>query len=111
MKHINESIIGRRGTGTSEWPNPYGLTKKDAKGRLEDVPLEIITLILKEMELQGKTDCLYKAQNLGISSNTVFDWDKSKDGTIFWTEIWYLERYDVFFDRYTPEKLKERIEE
>ena len=93
----------------SKWPNPYNLTEKDAKGKLEDVPLEIITLILKEMCLQGKTDCLYKAQNLGISSNLVFDWDKSKDGSKFWSDIWCHNRYDVFYDKYTPKSLAEEL--
>lgn len=93
------------------WPNPYHLTKEDAKGKLEDVPLEIITLILKEMVLQGKKDCLYKAQNLGISSNTILDWDRTKDGNKFWSDIWYAERYDVFYEKYTPHKLQERLKE
>ena len=111
MKPLKESFIKAKDLDKlNKWPNPYGLTKKDAKDRLKDIPLEIITLILKEMELQGKTDCLYKAQNLGISSNLVFDWDKSKDGSRFWTDIWYAERYDVFYEKYTPQKLKERLE-
>lgn len=107
------ALIGRHNVKNSEitWPNPYHLTKEDAKGKLEDVPLEIITLILKEMELQGKKDCLYKAQNLGISSNTILDWELTKDGIAFWTDIWYKERYNIFYDKYTPSKLQERLKE
>ena len=94
-----------------DWPNPYHLTEEDAKGQLEDVPLEVITLILKEMVLQGRTDCLKNAQDFGITSNTILDWEMTKDGIAFWTDIWYKERYDVFYDKYTPRKLKERLEE
>ena len=107
---ISKNTIHRAHVNT-DWPNPYNLTKEDAKGKLKGVSLEIITLILKEMELQGKTDCLYKAQNLGITSNIVFNWDKSKDGSKFWSAIWYDKKYDVFYNRYTPDRLRERIKE
>lgn len=95
----------------SGWPNPYNLTEKDAKDRLEGYPLEIITLILKEMELQGRTNCLSRAQTVGISSSHVLDWDKTKDGPKFWSDIRYMNRFDVFYDKYTPHKLQERIKE
>jgi len=108
------ALIGRHNidnTSLGGWPNPYNLTEEDAKGKLENTPLEIITLILKEMYLQGKRDCLKKAQTVGISSTLVLDWDKTKDGPRFWTNIWYNKRYDVFYDKYTPSKLRERIRE
>jgi len=90
-----------------KWPNPYGLTKKDAIGKIKDWPLEVITLTLKEMEIQyGKYD-LNLLQTQGLSY--AFPWDVAREGLRFWG---YLEgNFDLFYDLYTPEKLKERLEE
>lgn len=108
------ALIGRhnvKNTNIAGWPNPYNLTEEDAKGKLKGYPLEIITLILKEMVLQGRTDCLRNAQTYGISFSPVLEWNKTKDGPKFWSDIRYKGRYDVFYEKYTPNKLQERLKE
>ena len=113
MKPLKESFIKAKDLDkmSKRWPNPYGLTEKDAKGKIKGMPLEIITLILKEMELQGKSNALLKIQTMGISSDAIFDWNKTKDGSMFWSDIWYGNEYDKFYKIYTPVKLRERLEE
>jgi len=106
MKHINESIIGRK--GALVWPNPYGLTKKDAKGKIEGYPLEIITLALYETYLTRKDFDLESLQKFGL--DCAFPWSDSKDGMYFWKSI-FDKNFDIFYDTYTPEKLRERLEE
>ena len=104
MKHISESIIGRKGVNV--WPNPYGLTKKDAIGKIEGYPLEIITLALYETYLVRDDFGLKDLQKIGLHG--AFVWDDTKDGYKFWNSIAHGE-FDVFYDTYTLEKLKERI--
>ena len=106
MKHISESIIGRKGAPV--WPNPYGLTEKDAKGKIEGWPLEIITLALHEIYLLRDNFDLTSLQRYGL--NYAFVWEKSEDGHDFWESI-RDEKFDIFYDKYTPAKLRERLEE
>lgn len=76
---IGESIIGRK--GIEIWPNPYHLTKKDAIGNIKNWPLEIITLALKEMELQhSERDLTYLQKN---GPFFCFAWKPTKDGHFF----------------------------
>ena len=108
MSFIKAKDLDKMG---KQWPNPYGLTKEDAKGKIKDWPLELITLALKEMETQyGKYD-LNLLQTHGLSY--AFQWDKPKEGIYFWQSIYntYNGKYDIFYKMYTPEKLKERLEE
>lgn len=105
MKHISESIIGRKGTPV--WPNSYGLTEKDAIGKIKGWPLEIITLALYEACLSRSNFDLGDLQRHGL--NYAFVWDLSKDGLYFWKSI-ADEKFDIFYKTYTPAKLKERIE-
>lgn len=104
---ISKSTIHRAHVDTG-WPNPYGLTEKDAKGRLEDWPLEIITLALYESILFRGKYSLKDLQGAGIIG--AFQWDLTLDGSNFWRDI-RDGKFDVFYNRYTPEKLKERLEE
>lgn len=91
------------------WPNPYNLTEKDQKGMLEKVPIEIITLILKEIELQKGIN--FKLKNLQINGiGGSFAWNETKDGSIFWNRM-CNGNFNVFYDVYTPEKLRQRLEE
>lgn len=106
MKHISESIIGRKGVNV--WPNPYGLTQKDAKRQIEGYPLEIITLALYETYLVRDDFGLENLQKIGLHG--AFIWDDTKDGYKFWNSIAHGE-FDVFYDIYTPEKLRERLKE
>lgn len=105
MRHIHESIIGRK--GTSAWPNPYGLTKEDAKGQIKGWPLEIITLALHETYLVRSNFDLGDMQKIGV--DCAFDWSDSKDGMDFWDAI-SDKNFDIFYKTYTPAKLKEIIE-
>jgi hypothetical protein len=103
MKHISESIIGRT---VSVWPNPYGLTKKDAKWKIKGWPLEIITLALYETYLARKDFDLNDLQRFGL--DCAFSWGASEDGMSFWNSI-FDKNFDIFYKTYTPAKLKERI--
>jgi len=91
-----------------DWPNPYGLKEKDAKESIEGWPLEIITLALYEAILFRGKYGLKDLQNDGII--LAFQWDLTLDGSNFWKDI-RDGKFDVFYKRYTPEKLKERLEE
>lgn len=90
-----------------DWPNPYNLTKEDAKGKLEGWPLEIITLALLETKLIRDPSYTVKdLQERGV--DCIFTWTKSKDGQDFWNNINH-KIFNDFYKVYTPEKLKERL--
>ena len=111
MKHIFEYLFSKKSDldKINVWPNPYNLTKKDQKGWLEKVPIEIITLMLKEIELQEREYFnLENLQNGGIGA--AFTWITTKDGHYFWKCINDGD-FNVFYDKYTPWKLKERLRE
>ena len=91
------------------WPNPYNLSKKDQKGHLENVPLEIITLMLKETQLQKGDEFTLKDLQIW-DVDGAFQWDLTKDGHIFWRKICNKD-YQIFYDTYTPELLRKRLEE
>ena len=94
-----------------DWPNPYHLTEKDAKDKLEDWPLEVITLALYETVLYRRnkySDSLNLLQKRGVVY--AFQWDESEDGSNFWKDI-HTRNFDVFYAKYTPEKLKEKLEQ
>ena len=105
MKHISESIIGRK--GVLVWPNPYGLTKKDAIGKIKGYPLEIITSALYETYLARINFDLNDLQSVGL--DCAFTWSESKDDMSFWKSI-FDKNFDIFYKKYTPAKLKKRIE-
>ena len=88
------------------WPNPYNLTKEDAKDHVKGWPLEVITLALLESKKKIKSYTIKDLQNSGVSS--MFSWDNTSDGWDFWHEM-DNERFNMFYDRYTPEKLKEKL--
>ena len=108
MKSLKESFIKAKDLNKLGWPNPYGLTEKDAKGEIDRWPLEIITLILHETYLARQNFSLEDLQRQGL--DCAFLWSESKDGIDFWESI-RDERFDVFYDKYTPTKLKERLKE
>lgn len=112
MKQLKESFIKAKDLDNlnNKWPNPYDLTKEDAKGKIKGFPLEIITLILHEIYLENdvhKFD-LKDLQDFGLEY--AFLWDDSQDGLMFWEKI-NNEEFDVFYDAYTPSRLKERLKE
>ena len=110
MKPLKESFIKAKDLNKLGWPNPYKLTKEDAIGEIDGWPLEIITLILHEIDIRRniRDFDLTDLQRMGL--DCAFVWDKSKDGQDFWKSI-RDERFDVFYDKYTPTKLKERLKE
>jgi len=111
MKTLKESFIKAKDLDNlNNWPNPYDLTEEDAKGKIKGFPLEIITLILHEIYLKKgihKFD-LKVLQKLGLEY--AFLWGDSQDGLMFWEKINNSE-FDVFYDTYTPSRLKERLKE
>lgn len=112
MRPLREALITkdkRNWATTEKWPNPYKLTKEDQKGYLENVPLEIITLMLKEIEVQREDRFnLNDLQKFGL--DYAFLWANTKDGNDFWESI-KNENYQVFYDKYTPELLRKRLKE
>lgn len=113
MKTLKEALITKNtrdwASAKINWPNPYNLSEKDQIEHLKNVPLEIITLALKEIQLQyGESGALKDLQRFGIASS--FSWDNTKDGYIFWRKICDKD-YQIFYDTYTPEKLKQRLKE
>lgn len=107
------ALIGRYNIGNASegWPNPFGLNKSDAKGILKGYPTEIITLGMIETILQDKTgakDVLKELQNDGFAG--CFHWTITKDGNDFWNDIRHA-HLDIFYKTYTPDLLKERIDE
>ena len=109
MKSLKESFIKAKDLNKLGWPNPYGLTEKDAKGQIKGWPLEIITLALNiSKNVRGDN---YNINDLcGTGINCAFGWDNTKEGYEFWKSI-NNKKFDVFYDLYTPQKLKERLEE
>jgi len=108
MESLKESFIKAKDLDNLGWPNPYNLTEKDAKIKIKDWPLEIITLALHEIYLLRDNFDLTSLQRYGL--DYAFVWDKSKEGHDFWKSI-KNEKFDVFYDKYTPTKLKERLKE
>ena len=91
------------------WPNPYNISEKDLQGWLKRIPLEILNLVLKEAKKnRGENFDLEKIQRAGIDGS--FEWKKTKEGPIFWRDI-RDGNYQVFYDKYTPETLRKRLEE
>jgi len=108
---ISKSTIHRAHAGI-DWPNPYNLTKEDAKGSIEGWPLEIITLALKEEILQHPDRTIIKSlevlQEYGV--NGAMRWDETKDRFQFWDAIRY-NHFNAFYNKYTPKLLRKRLEE
>lgn len=108
------ALIGRHNVknATLSWPNPFKLKDSDAKDSLEEYPIEIITLAMIEIILQENSierkDILKYLQDNGLAGS--FTWANTKNDTFFWNDIRH-NRFDTFYKTYTPESLKERIEE
>lgn len=107
------ALIGKNNIRNADvpWPNPFGLKASDAIGMLKGYPLEAITLAMIESILHDKTgakDILRELQKDGLAGT--FLWSLSKDGNVFWKDIIHKE-LDIFYKTYTPDLLKERIEE
>ena len=109
MKSLKESFIKAKDLDNLGWPNPFNIQKSDITGKIEGVPIEIITLALIEYVLVSKQieKPMKILQNDGIVG--LFSWENSKDRHDFWSDIWYRKRYDVFYKKYTPKKLKDRF--
>lgn len=107
------ALIGKNNIRNADvpWPNPFDLKASDAIGMLEGYPTEVITLAMIETILQdhtAKKDILKMLQENTIT--ICFSWSATRDGVHFWHDIRY-NRLDIFYKRYTPASLKERIEE
>jgi len=109
MKSLKESFIKAKDLDNLGWPNPFNIQESDITGKIEGVPIEIITLALIEYVLVSKQieKPMKILQNDGIVG--LFSWENSKDRHDFWSDIWYRKRYDVFYKKYTPKKLKDRF--
>jgi len=110
MKPLKESFIKAKDLDRlNRWPNPYNLTEKDIKGDIKGFPLEIITLVLNIAKKERGDD--YNINDLCYSGvNYAFGWDNTKEGYEFWKSI-SNKKFDVFYNLYTPTKLKERLKE
>jgi hypothetical protein len=107
MKHINESIIGRKGT-SSIWPNPYHLTIEDAIGKMTGMPVEIITLALYTARKELRENySIEELQTRGLDGS--FTWSDTLEGYYFWRNM-YDKNFDIFYKKYTPESLRKRLE-
>ena len=114
MKPLKEALITKDkrdwASAKEKWPNPYGLTEKDQTGWLKNFPLEIITLMIKEAKDLRDKDFDIKKLKVIYNLMGVFTWDDTKDGHEFWKSI-KNGNYKVFYDKYTPELLRKRLEE
>ena len=81
--------------------NPFGLTKDDLKGALENVPMGIVVRMMEEMKLQKyETD----VSRLQLSPIAGFIWIATEAGDAFWQSV-VQGNYDLFFEKY-PEYRK-----
>lgn len=110
MKPLKESFIKAKDLDKLGWPNPYSLTEKDTIGQIKGCPLEIITLVLNiAKKKRGNEYNIHRLCDDGIRG--AFIWDDTKEGYDFWSDIADRKKYDVFYKKYTPTKLKDRLEE
>jgi hypothetical protein len=71
------------------------------KGDLIDVPIEVIAKMLERQVEQGNKEDVSVFEN---SINGGFDWDKSKEGKQFWTEVLMYDNFNHFFEKYPKQE-------
>ena len=109
MKPLKESFIKAKDLDNLGWPNPFNIQESDITGKIEGIPIEIITLALIEYVLVSKQvkKPIKVLHDIGIIG--LFGWNDSKDKHNFWSDIVNRKKYDVFYEKYTPKKLKDRF--
>lgn len=91
------------------WPNPFRLKESEITGKVEGLPMEIVTLALTEMIRQRPhlKEPLEELRASGLNSS--FSWyETSDDRDELWRKI-HARDFDIFYERYTPSKLLERV--
>ena len=109
MKSLKESFIKAKDLDNLGWPNPFNIKESDITGKIEGVPIEIITLALIEYVLISKQvkKPMEVLHDIGIVG--LFSWENSKDRHEFWSDIANRKKYELFYKKYTPKKLKDRF--
>lgn len=82
--------------------NPFGLTEDDLKGSIKDFPMGVVVRMLEEQELQGNKPNVEVFQQSYSSNKRYggFDWDETKDRSIFWFGVIEDEDFSMFFKKY-----------
>ena len=106
-------LINKRNIKNADvsWPNLFRLKESELIGDIEDLPIEIVTLALVETIRQRPylEHPLSELRTTGLSSS--FSWYKTIDDTDdFWSKI-NKRDFDVFYKRYTPSKLLDKVKE
>ena len=112
MIPLREAFINKKNLYkvSAKSPNPFGLTKKDLNGDIEDFPMGVVVRMMEEQEKQGnKPDVkvFQESRNTG-SIFGGFDWGQSEKKYPFWYSVIYVKKFDLFFEKY-PEYKKYNI--
>lgn len=106
-------LINKRNIKNADvsWPNPFLLKESEIVGAITGLPIEIVTLAIIEMIQQRPrlSNPLSELSKHGLKGS--FSWyDTIDDEDDFWPRI--NERdLDVFYERYTPNKLIAKVKE
>ena len=82
--------------------NTIKISKNDLKGYIENFPIEIVEMMVKQQVKQGnKADVtVFYEDGDAVFVYGGFDWSKTKDGSEFWYNVIRRKHFDEFFERY-----------
>ncbi len=87
--------------------NPFGITKKDLVGAIQEYPIAIIIKALEE-EKRQRGDHISNKELLDVlyeyGFGGAFDWSSSKEGYNFWARISRNKNFDEFYEKYPEYK-------
>lgn len=78
------------------------ITEKDLIGKLEGFPIEVVEKMLeRQFEQTGKKDVsIFQRWLSAAKASNGFDWDETKEESIFWTNIINYKKFNLFFEKY-----------
>jgi hypothetical protein len=77
--------------------------------KFKDLPIEIQNKMLDHQEAQGnkRDESVFIKDICSISFRGGFDWHKTIEGTVFWTEVFVEWNHKVFFEKYPVQNVPE----
>lgn len=93
--------------------NTYKVKEGDLIGDIEGFPIEVVQKMIDEQVKQGNKADISVFQD-GCDNGFLrdgFDWDDTKDGEWFWSEVIEDRNFEKFFEKYPHQTVEEGIKQ
>jgi len=80
--------------------NPFGLTKRDLVGDIENFPMGVVVRMMEIAKQQRSETNLKLLKIMQTCITGLFDWSRTDEKRTFWPDVINYHKFDIFFKKY-----------